>query len=132
MPPCGRNDTGCPDDLLASMKTPTSHDWDEHWNTWWSSATAARPIRDGGRVRSNSHTPLADQAASPNSPAIGSHKYVTWLRSSQPSTVAKRLARHFTFGRSRVLTPVPPDQVWVFFRGFPTPSITSWYVSYHR
>jgi hypothetical protein len=39
-----------------------------------------------------------------------------------PSTVAKRLARHFTFGRSRVLTPVPPDQVWVFFRGFPTPS----------
>jgi hypothetical protein len=43
------------------------------------------------------------------------------LRTS-PSTVAKRLARHFTFGRSRVLTPVPPDQVWVFFRGFPTPS----------
>jgi hypothetical protein len=40
----------------------------------------------------------------------------------QPSTVAKRLARHFTFGRSRVLTPVPLDQVWVFFRGFPTPS----------
>jgi hypothetical protein len=40
----------------------------------------------------------------------------------KPSTVAKRLARHFTFGRSRVLTPVPPDQVWVFFRGFPTPS----------
>ncbi|KAH0813120.1 hypothetical protein GEV33_009672 [Tenebrio molitor] len=39
-----------------------------------------------------------------------------------PSTVAKRLARHFTFGRSRVLTPVPPDQVWVFFRDFPTPS----------
>ncbi|KAH0819485.1 hypothetical protein GEV33_003306 [Tenebrio molitor] len=32
------------------------------------------------------------------------------------STVAKRLARHFTFGRSRVLTPVLPDQVWVFFR----------------
>jgi hypothetical protein len=28
--------------------------------------------------------------------------------------VAKRLARYFTFGRSRVLTPVPPDQVWVF------------------
>jgi hypothetical protein len=41
---------------------------------------------------------------------------------TSPSTVAKRLARHFTFGRSRVLTPVPPDQVWVFFRGFPTPS----------
>jgi hypothetical protein len=37
------------------------------------------------------------------------------------STVAKRLARHFTFGRSRVLTPVPSDQVWVF-SGFPTPS----------
>jgi hypothetical protein len=36
--------------------------------------------------------------------------------------VAKRLARRFTFGRSRVLTPVPPDQVWVFFKGFPTPS----------
>jgi hypothetical protein len=35
--------------------------------------------------------------------------------------VAKRLARRFTFGRSRVLTPVAPDQVWVFFRGFPTP-----------
>jgi hypothetical protein len=39
-----------------------------------------------------------------------------------PSTLAKRLARHFTLGRSRVLTPVPPDQVWVFFRGFPKPS----------
>ncbi|KAH0816424.1 hypothetical protein GEV33_006367 [Tenebrio molitor] len=38
------------------------------------------------------------------------------------STVAKRLARHFTFGRSRVLTPVPPDQVWVFFKSFSTPS----------
>jgi hypothetical protein len=38
------------------------------------------------------------------------------------STVAKRLARHFAFGRSRVLTPVAPDQVWVFFKGFPTPS----------
>ncbi|KAH0812775.1 hypothetical protein GEV33_010018 [Tenebrio molitor] len=37
-------------------------------------------------------------------------------------TVAKRLARHFAFGRSRVLTPVPPDQVWVFFRDFSTPS----------
>jgi hypothetical protein len=37
----------------------------------------------------------------------------------KPSTVAKRLARHFTLGRSRVLTPVPPDQVWFFFRGFP-------------
>jgi hypothetical protein len=36
--------------------------------------------------------------------------------------VAKRLARHFAFGRSRVLTPVPPDQVWIFFRVFPTPS----------
>jgi hypothetical protein len=36
--------------------------------------------------------------------------------------VAKRLARHFTLERSRVLTPVPPDQVWVFFRGFLTPS----------
>jgi hypothetical protein len=36
--------------------------------------------------------------------------------------VAKRLARHFTFGRSRVLNPVPPDQVWVFFGDFPTPS----------
>jgi hypothetical protein len=40
----------------------------------------------------------------------------------RPSSVAKRLARHFTFGRSRVLTPVPPDQVWVFFKSFPTPS----------
>jgi hypothetical protein len=40
----------------------------------------------------------------------------------RPSTVAKRLARHFTCGRSRVLTPVPPDQVWVFFKSFPTPS----------
>jgi hypothetical protein len=35
-------------------------------------------------------------------------------------TVDKRLARHFTFWRSRVLTPVPPDQVWIFFRSFPT------------
>jgi hypothetical protein len=39
-----------------------------------------------------------------------------------PSTVAKRLARHFTSSRSKVLTPVPPYQVWVFFRGFSTPS----------
>jgi hypothetical protein len=38
----------------------------------------------------------------------------------QPSTVAKRLARHFTFGRSRVLTPV--RCCGFFFRGFPTPS----------
>ncbi|KAH0819090.1 hypothetical protein GEV33_003701 [Tenebrio molitor] len=30
-----------------------------------------------------------------------------------PSTVAKRLAHHFTCGRSRVLNPVLPDQVWV-------------------
>jgi hypothetical protein len=36
--------------------------------------------------------------------------------------VAKRLARHFAFERSRVLTPVWPDQVWVFFKSFPTPS----------
>jgi hypothetical protein len=36
--------------------------------------------------------------------------------------VTKRLARHFTLGRSWVLTPVPLDQVWVFFKGFPTPS----------
>jgi hypothetical protein len=35
--------------------------------------------------------------------------------------VAKRLARHFTFGRSRVLTPVPPDRAQVFFQ--------RWYVS---
>jgi hypothetical protein len=48
-----------------------------------------------------------------------------------PSTVAKRLARHFTSGRSRVLTPVPPDKVWVFFQRFPH-TITSWHVSYHR
>jgi hypothetical protein len=40
----------------------------------------------------------------------------------KPSTVAKRIARHFIFGRSRVLTPVPPDQVWFFFGGFPSPS----------
>jgi hypothetical protein len=31
------------------------------------------------------------------------------LSSEGPSTVAKRLARHFALGRSRVLTPVPPD-----------------------
>jgi hypothetical protein len=48
--------------------------------------------------------------------------YGSELSGFQPSTVAKRLARHFAFGRSRVLTPVPPDLVWVFFRGFPTPS----------
>jgi hypothetical protein len=52
-------------------------------NTWSSRATAARPIRDGGRVRSNSLTPLGDQAASPNRPAVRSHKYVTSERSSQ-------------------------------------------------
>ncbi|KAH0814717.1 hypothetical protein GEV33_008074 [Tenebrio molitor] len=48
--------------------------------------------------------------------------YLDFIVERLPSTVAKRLARHFTFGRSRVLTPVPPDQVWVFFKGFPTPS----------
>jgi hypothetical protein len=31
-----------------------------------------------------------------------------------PSIVAKRLARHFALGRSRVLIPGPPDLVWVF------------------
>ncbi|KAH0809739.1 hypothetical protein GEV33_013051 [Tenebrio molitor] len=31
--------------------------------------------------------------------------------SSRKRVLAKRLARHFTFGRSRVLTPVPPDQI---------------------
>ncbi|KAH0818833.1 hypothetical protein GEV33_003958 [Tenebrio molitor] len=53
-------------------------------------------------------------------------KLFTGMKSHEPlkgpSTVAKRLARHFTLERSRVLTPVPPDQVWVFFRGFLTPS----------
>jgi hypothetical protein len=50
-------------------------------------------------------------------------KHRVFIFSSKwPSTVAKRLARHFIFERSRVLTPVPPDQMWVFFRGFPTPS----------
>ncbi|KAJ3637188.1 hypothetical protein MTP99_000664 [Tenebrio molitor] len=43
-------------------------------------------------------------------------------RAFNRALVAKRLARHFACGRSRVLTPVPPDLVWVFFRGFPTPS----------
>jgi hypothetical protein len=43
-----------------------------------------------------------------------------------PSTVAKRLARHFAFGRSRVLTPVPADLVWIFFQRFPH-IMTSWY-----
>jgi hypothetical protein len=52
--------------------------------------------------------------------------YQNQLRRS-PSTVAQRLARHLTFGRSRVLTPVPPDQVWVFFQRF-VHTITSWYV----
>jgi hypothetical protein len=41
------------------------------------------------------------------------------LSSALPSTVAKRLARHFTSSRSRVLTPVPPYQVWVFSEIFP-------------
>ncbi|KAH0812098.1 hypothetical protein GEV33_010695 [Tenebrio molitor] len=39
-----------------------------------------------------------------------------------PASIAQDGAHHFAFGRSRVLTPVPPDQVWVFFRSFPTPS----------
>jgi hypothetical protein len=45
--------------------------------------------------------------------------YQNQLRRS-PSTVAQSLARHLTFGRSRVLTPVPPDQVWVFFKDLST------------
>jgi hypothetical protein len=44
----------------------------------------------------------------------------------EPSTVAKRITRHIVFGRSRVLTPVPADLVWVFFQRFPH-IMTSWY-----
>jgi hypothetical protein len=44
----------------------------------------------------------------------------------EPSTVAKRITRHIVFGRSRVLTPVPADLVWVFFQSFPH-IMTSWY-----
>ncbi|KAH0822455.1 hypothetical protein GEV33_000336 [Tenebrio molitor] len=38
--------------------------------------------------------------------------------------MAKRLERHFAFGRSQVLTPVPPDLG--FFQRFPH-TITSWF-----
>jgi hypothetical protein len=44
--------------------------------------------------------------------------------SSAPSTVAKRLGRHSAFGRSQVLTPVPPDLG--FFQRFPH-TIISWF-----
>jgi hypothetical protein len=44
---------------------------------------------------------------------------ILYLTVILPSTVAKRLARHFAFARSRVLTPVPPNLVWVFFQRFP-------------
>jgi hypothetical protein len=37
-----------------------------------------------------------------------------WLMDVLPSIVAKRLARHFACGRSRVLTPLQPNKVWVF------------------
>jgi hypothetical protein len=50
------------------------------------------------------------------------YKCHIYTRRHKPSTVAKRLAPHFAYGRSRVLTLVPPDLVWVFFRSFPTPS----------
>jgi hypothetical protein len=44
------------------------------------------------------------------------------LYNGLPSTVAKRLARRFGFGRYRVQIPGPRlDVVLVFFRGFPTP-----------
>jgi hypothetical protein len=43
-------------------------------------------------------------------------------RLNKQGTVAKRLARQFAFGRSRVLTPAQPDVLWVFFSGFPTTS----------
>jgi hypothetical protein len=39
------------------------------------------------------------------------HVKCLYTKIHSPSTVAKRLARHFTFGRSRLLTPVLPDQV---------------------
>jgi hypothetical protein len=49
-----------------------------------------------------------------------------------PSIVAKRLARHFTFGRSRVLTPVSPDQVWVFSEVSPHHHIVVYLISQIR
>jgi hypothetical protein len=58
--------------------------------------------------------PMSEQST-PNK--TGTQRYPV-----SPSSVAKRVARHFTFGRSRVLTLAPPDQVWFFFRGFPTQS----------
>jgi hypothetical protein len=39
-----------------------------------------------------------------------------------PRVVAKRLAREDACGRSRVQFPGPPNLVWLFFRGFSTPS----------
>ncbi|KAH0814771.1 hypothetical protein GEV33_008019 [Tenebrio molitor] len=41
----------------------------------------------------------------------GSINIIYRLTRIEPRTVAKRPARHFIFGRSRVLTPVPPDQI---------------------
>jgi hypothetical protein len=67
-------------------------------------------------------SPLPNRKPSPESREDHAVYYSSESLHRLPSTVAKRLVRHFTFGRSRVLTPVLPDQVWVFFRGFPTPS----------
>ncbi|KAJ3620036.1 hypothetical protein MTP99_004030 [Tenebrio molitor] len=48
------------------------------------------------------------------------------LQGLEPSIMAKRLARHFVLGRSRVLIPGPPDLGCGFFQGF-SHIITSWY-----
>ncbi|KAH0818562.1 hypothetical protein GEV33_004229 [Tenebrio molitor] len=45
----------------------------------------------------------------------GGHFYHLCL---EPSIVAKRLARHFVLGRSRVRIPGPPDLGCGFFQGF--------------
>jgi hypothetical protein len=73
-------------------------------------------IDDGELIKAAPHGPISERLV---------HEIGGWRG---PSTVAKRLARHFTFGRSRVLTPVPGVG---FFQRFPH-IITSWYVSYHR
>jgi hypothetical protein len=70
-----------------------------------------------------------DQSACENDSFVVTHRCISvspTVPERGPSTVDKRLARHFAFGRSRVLTPVPADLVWVFFQRFPH-IMTSWY-----
>jgi hypothetical protein len=109
-------------DTVRRLQPPKVPRLEPSWSTRANSQPTNQSRRTAGRKYWNAigRPTRVDDRAPVRSP--GTINMGHFAAVSRPSTVAKRLARHFTFGRSRVLTPVPPDQVWVFFRGFPTPS----------